>query len=205
MIIPRKITMTLVVVGSLSSGKTDLFKKLFSRRPASVSSILVGTIKYKDPADPNIQAITYKALVLPANDSFKGTRARHYISADAIAIVFNKNKYKTFEQVPMWIEEILNVRRKVSIALVEYTPKSKITSPYPTSKIVTALDTQELLQKIKKKYHLTIPLFEVNGTSEDSINEFMKSITVFVMEAHTKHLPAEIVAEKEVRKEAKII
>ena len=168
MILPRKSTMTLVVVGSLGSGKTDLFKKLFCRRPASVSSILVGTIKFCDTSTSDIPPVNYKALVLPANDSFKGTRARHYISSDAIAVVYNKTKYRTFEEVPKWIEEILSIRRNISIALVEYTPKEKIVSSHP-SKLVTALDTQELLKRISKKYKLTVPLFKVSGVSEDSI------------------------------------
>ena len=177
------------------------FKKLFCRRPASVSNILVGTIKFYNSSIPGAQTVSYKALVLPANDSFKGTRARHYIRSDAIAVVYNKTKYRTFEEVTKWVEEILSIRRNISIALVEYTPKEKIVSQYP-SKLVTALDTQELLQKINKKYKLTVPLFKVSGVSEDSIKDFLRQITKFLIEAHAKRLPPELITEKEIRKEA---
>lgn len=200
MILPQKSTMNLIVIGSLGSGKTDLFKKLFCRRPASVSDILVGTLKYSDPENPHLQSVVYKALVLPANDSFKGTRARHYLRADAIAIVYNKAKYRTFEEIYKWIEEILSIRKKISLAIIEYTPVEKVISPYPT-KIVTVLDAQELLQQIKKKYKLAVHFFRVNGLSEESINKFLEQITRFVIEAHTKRIPTELLAKEEAKRE----
>ena len=201
MILPQKSTMSLVVVGSLGSGKTDLFKKLFCRRPASVSGILVGTLKYDNLKNSNPSSAIYKVLVLPASDSFKGVRARHYLKADAIAIVYNKAKYKTLKEIHKWIEEVLSIRRGVSLAIIEYTSVEKVISSYPT-KIVTVLDTQELLEQIKKEYKLAIPLFSVNGLSEGSISNFLEQITKLVIKAYAKRISAELFAKEEARREA---
>lgn len=109
---------------------------------------------------------------LSGKDEFIDERIKHHDSADVAVLMFSIDDTKSFEDIPIWLDELTENNNHKIIPMVIVGTKADSVN----SRVVTKNEVSELVHEISSWSNQYIPYVEVSSVDSTGLSDFLENL-----------------------------
>lgn len=184
-----KIKFKIIIIGTSGSGKTSILKKFADNEFNTSHASTIG-VDFRH-TEMTIDGQTYSVQIwdTAGQDRFKSITRSFYTQADGVIIVYDITTKETFDQVAVWMEDIVRYNQKEELPKILIGNKVDLSS----KRKISFSEGKSLANK------LGVDFFESSAKTNVNITEVFEKIVLLMDEVRKKNVKKK--QEEEIKKQ----
>ncbi len=173
-----KIKFKLIIIGTSGSGKTSILKKFADNEFSTSHASTIGVDFRHTEMTINSKIYNVQIWDTAGQDRFKSITRSFYNQADGVIIVYDITNRETFNQVTIWMNDIVRYNQREKLPKILIGNKVDLSS----KRKVSYLEGHTLAKKLE------IPFVESSAKTNVNILEAFEQIVISMDEIRTNNI-----------------